>query len=116
MSKLREIFDRCDWQAKVEGRLPEGEEVLYTWHEHEHGFAGAFFGNSGTQLLTEEDSVVTRTLWYARDSKGRPTLVVTQKEKVIDVEGAARGFAELMNPEKIQEALDRVMGYRYKDD
>lgn len=116
MSKLRKIFEQCSWEAKVDGQLPEGEDVLYKWHEHEHNFAGSFFGQSGAQLLTEEDSVVRRTLWYARDSKGRPTLVVTQKEKEMDVEGAARGFAELMNPEKVQEALDRVMGYRYKKD
>lgn len=114
MSRLKAIFDECSWSNKVEGSLPQGEEVLYSWHERQSAFAESFFGNSGRQLLTEEDSVVTRTLWYAMDEKGRPTLVVTQKEKKIDVEQAAKDFAELMNPEKVQESLERVMGYRYK--
>lgn len=109
MTKLKKIFDSCDWRNKFEGTLPESEgEILYRWREHEAAFAELFFGATGSRILRDDDLMVERSLHYAVDEKGRPTLVVRQVSKPIgNLEGIAATMAMTMDPTKVQEALER---------
>lgn len=109
MSKLKELFDGCKWQRKTLGGWPENEgEILYKWNEYEHEFASVFFKDSGSMILTDEDPVVERHLYYSTNSKGVPIMCVTQREKGFDVKAAAEGLAQMLDVSKVQEALDRV--------
>lgn len=110
MNKLKALFDNCDWNNKTFGRWPEKhEEILYQWHEYEHELARLFFKDTGAMILTDDDPVVMRHLYYIENDKGIPMLCVTQREKPIDLEAAAANMAMMLDPTKVQESLDRVM-------
>lgn len=110
MSKLRKLFDECNWKNKTAGEWPEKkDEILYQWHEYEHEFAGVFFKDSGSMILTDEDPVVIRHLYYSVNDKGVPMLCVTQREKPMDLQATAEGMAKMLDPTKVLESLERVM-------
>lgn len=111
MTKLRALFDACEWTNKVESPLPENARPLYIWREHEAPFAGAFFGPSGSRILKEEDLMVVRHLHYWETPKGVPTMAVIQENKPItNLEEIAASMARTMDVTKIQESWARCAG------
>ncbi|WP_147820239.1 hypothetical protein [Salidesulfovibrio onnuriiensis] len=109
MSKLKDLFEGCNWKNKTLGGWPENkEEILYQWSEYEYEFASVFFKDTGAMILTDEDPVVERHLYYSTSPKGVPVLCVTQREKPFDVKAAAEGLAMMLDVSKVQESLNRV--------
>jgi hypothetical protein len=107
--KLKEIFDRCPWEAKFHGQLPENpDEILYQWEEEEADVARTFM-DSG--IFHEETPVVRRSLYLGKNADGDWRLCIREvQHEDFDAKKAGQGTAALMDPAKLQDAFQRILG------
>lgn len=109
MPTLKELFDRCPWQAKFMDQLPDNpNEIAYQWGEDEAEFAAPFFTPTGMKIYTEETNVVRRSLYLGQDSSGRRILAVREEEKPEyreGIPGMAAAYANILDPDKAEAFL-----------
>jgi hypothetical protein len=101
-SKLRSIFDGCNWKAKYLGQFPDNpDEIRYKWSEEDADYAKPFFT---VGILTEETPAVRRSLYLGRDKDGLEFLCVREvQHEDFDAAEVGRQFALLMDISKVHE-------------
>ena len=101
-SKLRELFDLCQWQSKYLGKLPENpDEIRYKWSEEDAEYARPFFT---VGIMTEETPAVRRSLYLGKDEAGTEFLCVREvQHEDFDAAEVGREYAKLFDMSKMKE-------------